>query len=103
MAGEVNVVGGLGEDIHDVVHRGSHSCPPLGPGASVISSGDIGLRGDPMKIGRPLAISRKAPKGGEDTVDRGILPVSLHKGKLPCDVVDEGDPEGAEAPGKGRT
>ena len=54
-----------------------------------------------MEIGRPLAIGREAPKGGQDAIDRGVLPVAFHQGELPCDVVDKGNPEGAQAPSEG--
>ena len=53
-----------------------------------------------MEVGRPLAIGRKAPEGGQDAVNRGVLAVPLHKGKLPGDIVDEGDPERAKSPGE---
>ena len=53
-----------------------------------------------MEVGRPLAISRKAPECSQDAIDRGVLAVSLHEGKLPGDVVNEGDPEWAESPGE---
>ena len=53
-----------------------------------------------MKIGRPLPVGSKAPEGGQDAVDRGVLPVAFHQGELPRDIVDEGDPERAEASGE---
>ena len=105
MAGEVNVTGRPGENLHDVVHRGGHACPPFDPGSGVVAPGngvrDVRLRRDSMEVRRPLAVSGEAPKGRQDAIDRGVLAVSLHQGELPGDVVDEGDPKGGEAPGEG--
>ena len=105
MAGEVDVTGRPGENVHNVIHRCGQACPPLGPGAGVVSpgdgAGDVGLRRHPMEVRSPLSVGRQAPEGGQDAIDRGVLPVAFHQGELPCDVVDEGDPEGAQAPGEG--
>ena len=105
MAGEVDVGGRPAQDVHDVVRRGGHSSPALGPGAGVVFPGDgvrhVGLRRHPVEVGRPLLVSRQAPEGGQDAIDRGVFPVTLHQGELPCDVVDEGDPEQTQASGEG--
>ena len=44
--------------------------------------------------------ARPHAEGGQDAVHRGVLAVPLHKGKLPGDIVDEGDPERAKSSGE---
>ena len=91
MAREVDVGGRPAQDVHDVVHWGGHAGPPFRPGARVVpprdSVRDVSLRRHPVEVRGPLAVGRKAPEGGQDAIDRGVLPVPLHKGELPGDVV----------------
>ena len=85
MAGVVDIHGGVGEDLHDVVHRRADPVPTLAAGPGIIAPGDgvrdVGRR-HPIELGAPHPVGRQPPEGGEDPNDRPVPPIALHQSKL---------------------
>ena len=88
MAGEVDVVGRLAEDIHNVVHRSGHPGPPLGPGAGVVpqemASETLDSEGTRWKSGDHCRSAARPQKEAKIPLTEGSFPYPFIRANCPA-------------------